>query len=93
MLKGKPLRWNPEKNLQLQQDRGINFEMVAQAIKDKKSLDDIPHPNQGKYPSQKILVIEINQYIYTVPYVEDDNYYFLKTIIPSRKMTKKYLGK
>lgn len=93
MFEGKPFQWNPEKNLQLQQQRGINFEMVVQSIREKKFIDAIPHPNQEKYPSQKILILEINQYIYTVPYVEDDNNYFLKTIIPSRKMTKRYLGK
>lgn len=93
MFEGKPFQWNPEKNLQLQQQRGINFEMVVQSIKEKKFLDTIPHPNQEKYPSQKLLILEINQYVYTVPYVEEDNYYFLKTIIPSRKMTKRYLGK
>jgi uncharacterized DUF497 family protein len=93
MLEGKPFQWNVEKNDQLQQDRGISFEMVAQAIKDKKSLEVIPHPNQEKYPSQEMLVIQINDYVYLVPYVEADDYYFLKTIFPSRKMNKKYSGK
>ena len=55
-------------------------------------LDDIEHPNQEKYPNQSILVLEINNYAYIVPYVEDDTEVFLKTIIPSRKLTKQYLG-
>ncbi len=93
MIEGKPLRWNAEKDAQLQQDRGIGFETVAQAIKDKKSLAIIPHPNQEKYPSQEMLVIQINDYVYLVHYVEADDYYFLKTIFPSRKMNKKHLGK
>jgi hypothetical protein len=93
MLEGKPFQWNIEKNIQLQQEREISFEMVVQAIKDQKSLDVIPHFNQEKYPSQEILVIQINDYVYLVPHIENDNYYFLKTIIPSRKMKKKYLGK
>ena len=93
MLEGKPLQWNSEKNLQLQQERGISFEMVAQIIEESGFLEIIPHPNQEKYPSQEMLVIQINGYVYLVPYVEADDYYFLKTIFPSRKMTKKYLGK
>lgn len=93
MLEGKPFQWNAEKDVQLQQARGIGFEMVAQTIEEIGFLEIIKHPNQEKYPSQKMLVIKINNYVYLVPYVEDDNHYFLKTIFPSRKMTKKYLGK
>ena len=48
------------------------------------------HPNQEKYPGQKIFEINLNNYIYLVPYSETDNEYFLKTIIPSRKATKSY---
>jgi hypothetical protein len=55
-------------------------------------LDDIEHPNQEKYPNQFVFVIEINNYVYLVPYVENESETFLKTIIPSRKFTKKYLG-
>lgn len=51
----------------------------------------LAHPNPEQYPSQRILVVEVNQYVYLVPYVEDDEYLFLKTIIPSRKATRDYL--
>jgi len=88
----KPLRWNAEKNKQLKAERRIDFDTVAVAINQGRVLDIVEHPNQEKYPSQKILVLAINQYVYLVPFIEDDNSIFLKTIIPSRKMKKKYLG-
>lgn len=92
MLKNKKFYWNPEKNLKLQQERGIDFEMVVQAIEEDKVLEVTPHPNQEKYPSQKIVIIELNDYVYLVPFVQNGNEVFLKTIIPNRKMKKKYLG-
>jgi uncharacterized DUF497 family protein len=88
----KPFRWNDKKNIQLQAEREINFEMAVSAITEGNVLDVIEHPNQEKYPSQRIFVIRINQYVYLVPFVENDREIFLKTIIPSRKMKKKYLG-
>jgi uncharacterized DUF497 family protein len=88
----KPFRWNDKKNIQLQAEREINFEMAVSAITEGNVLDIIEHPNQEKYPSQRIFVIRINQYVYLVPFVENDREIFLKTIIPSRKMKKKYLG-
>jgi len=88
----KPFRWNLEKNTQLKAERGISFETVSQDIKDGKALDIIEHPNQEKYPSQKIFILKIARYVYLVPFVESDDEIFLKTIIPSRKMKKKYLG-
>ena len=56
-------------------------------------LDDIEHPNKKKYTGQRMMVLNIEEYIYLVPYVESENEIFLKTIIPSRKATKKYLEK
>lgn len=88
----KPFRWNAEKNSQLQDDRGISFETAVLAIAEGRVLDVIEHPNQEKYPSQRIFIIEINQYVYLVPFVESDEDIFLKTMIPSRKLKKKYLG-
>ncbi|MCK5725139.1 MAG: toxin, partial [Gammaproteobacteria bacterium] len=55
-------------------------------------LDVVQHTNQKRYPNQQILVVEINNYAYLVPFVEDDKGKFLKTIIPSRKATRDYLG-
>jgi hypothetical protein len=62
------------------------------AIISDKLLDVIDHPNQEKYPNQRIFIVEINHYVYLVPFVENDQEFFLKTVIPSRKMTKQYLG-
>ncbi|MCA6572692.1 MAG: toxin [Pseudanabaena sp.] len=88
----KPFRWNVDKNNQLQQEREINFETIVAAVTGGRLLDTIEHPNQEKYPNQRIFIVEIDRYVYLVPFVEDDTEFFLKTIIPSRKMTKQYLG-
>ena len=88
----KPLLWNSDKNRLLKATRGIDFNTVALAINQGKILDVIDHPNQDKYPSQEIFVLAINQYVYLVPFIETEQEIFLKTIIPSRKMKKKYLG-
>ena len=76
----------------LQVERGISFEVVVTAIEENRLLDVIEHPNQEKYPSQRIFIVEIDQYVYMVPFFESDEEIFLKTIIPSRKLKKKYLG-
>lgn len=88
----KTFRWDAEKNKRLQSERGISFEAVIYAINAGKVLDVIEHPNQVKYPNQRIFVLEMSQYVYLVPFVENEEELFLKTIIPSRKMKKKYLG-
>jgi uncharacterized DUF497 family protein len=85
-------RWNHEKNLKLKAERGISFEQVAMHIERGDVLDVVQHTNQKRYPNQQILVVEINNYAYLVPFVEDDKGKFLKTIIPSRKATRDYLG-
>jgi uncharacterized DUF497 family protein len=85
-------RWNHEKNLKLKAERGISFEQVAMHIERGDVLDVIQHKNQKRYPNQKILVVEIDNYAYFVPFIEDDKVKFLKTIIPSRKATRYYLG-
>jgi hypothetical protein len=87
----KPFNWNKDKNQQLQEQRGITFEEIAQAIEQGNLLDVIKHYNPDKYPNQKILIVKIDDYVYLVPFVENDLEIFLKSIIPSRKMTKKYL--
>ena len=55
-------------------------------------LDDLKHPNPDKYPNQRVLAVKVEDYVYLIPYVETDDEFFLKTIIPSRKATKQYLG-
>jgi uncharacterized DUF497 family protein len=88
----KLFRWSADKNELLKAERQVSFEQILQAIQEQKILDIIEHPNQAKYPAQKIFVIAMNEYVYLVPFVEDDEEIFLKTIIPSRKMKKRYLG-
>jgi len=83
--------WNREKNLLLKETRGISFEQIVMHIEQGDLIDIIKHPNSEKYANQKILVINIDEYIYTVPFVENDNEYFLKTIMLNRQFTKKYL--
>jgi uncharacterized DUF497 family protein len=89
----KYFNWNSEKNEKLKKERGISFDDVLYYIENDKVIDIIAHPNQEKYKSQKIFVLNIDDYIYLVPFVENEQEYFLKTIIPSRKDTKKYLKK
>jgi len=88
----KSINWNSTKNQQLILERGVSFEDVVFRLQQGALLDDIEHPNTDKYPGQRALVICIDDYVYLVPYVEDQKEIFLKTIIPSRKATKKYLG-
>jgi uncharacterized DUF497 family protein len=88
----KPFNWNKDKNQQLEEQRGITFEEITNAIEQGNLLDVIKHYNPDKYPNQKILIVKIDDYVYLVPFVENDLEIFLKSIIPSRKMTKKYLG-
>ena len=92
MFKNKTIRYSLEKNEILKRDRDISFEDVVLSIEDGNLLDDIEHPNKEKYPNQNIFIIlvKIKDYVYLVPYVEDDKSIFLKTIIPSRQMNKKY---
>jgi len=84
--------WNSDKNKILLQERGISFENAVFCIENGNLLDVLQHPNAKKYPDQKLFVVEIDQYAYLIPFVENDEEVFLKTIIPSRKATKKYLG-
>ena len=87
----KRFSWNPEKNEQLKQERGISFEEIVFHIQQGDEVDIFEHPNQERYPGQKISVVLIEGYAYLVPYVESETEIFLKTIIPSRKATKKYV--
>lgn len=87
----KSIEWNDEKNLHLQKERGVCFEDVVVCLINNRVLDTIEHPNKERYADQRIFIINIDDYMYLVPFVEDGKSIFLKTIIPSRKMTKKYL--
>ena len=83
--------WDDEKNELLKRERGISFEEVVFHIENGDVLDVIDHPNAVKYQSQKVYILDIDGYAYLVPFVETQDTRFLKTIIPSRKMTRKYL--
>lgn len=84
--------FDPEKNNKLIEYRGVSFEEVISILENKGPIETIQHYN-NKYIHQKIYVIEIKNYVYLVPFVEDNNKIFLKTIFPHRKMTRKYLNK
>ena len=88
----KPFRWSPEKNEQLQLDRGISFENMVVSVESGGLMDILAHPNLAKYPKQKMLVVASDGYAYLVPFVEEDDHFFLKTVIPSRKATRDYLN-
>ncbi len=89
----KPFRWNHDKNETLKIERSISFEEIVLAIEADGLLDELRHPNSDKYPNQSVLVVALDDYVYLVPYVEEADYYFLKTVIPSRKATRDYLPK
>lgn len=87
----KPFFWNPDKNRLLKAERGFGFEDVVEAIDRGALLDDMPHPS-ARYANQRILVVNLDGYAIAIPYVEEEDYVFLKTAFPSRQATKKYLS-
>jgi len=87
-----PITWNPEKNKLIQKERNVSFEDVVYHMMAGGILDTFEHPNQERYPGQRIHVVEIEGFAYLVPFVESEHEVFLKTIIPSRKATRTYLG-
>lgn len=84
--------WNEEKNEWLKAKRGISFQEILDHMAEGNLLDVVTHPNQEKYGGQRIFVVKIRDYVWLVPFVETEDEIFLKTIIPSRKATRKYLG-
>lgn len=84
--------WSADKNDWLNQERGVTSEDVVFHMTHDGLLDTIEHPNSKQYPGQRIFVVNIEDYVFLVPFVEDEKTIILKTIIPSRKMTKLYLG-
>lgn len=83
--------WSEEKNELLKAERQGSFEDVVFYIEMGFLLDVLEHPNQEKYKGQKIFVVQMDDYVYLVPFTEDEHEVFLKTIIPSRKATRTYL--
>jgi len=88
----KPFRWSSDKNEVLKAERGLSFEGVTVAVESGGLLDLLDHPNKARYSNQRVLVVTFNNYVYLVPFVEEEDHYFLKTIIPSRKATREYLN-
>jgi uncharacterized DUF497 family protein len=88
----KPFRWRAQKNENISAERGISFERIVIAIESGGLLDILAHPNPTKYPGQRVLVVACDNYAYLVPFVEEEAYFFLKTVIPSRKATRDYLN-
>ena len=84
--------WNPEKNEWLKAERGVSFEEVVFHIERGDVADILEHPNQERYGGQRIFVVIMTEYAYLVPFVESETEVFLKTIIPSRKATRQYVG-
>ena len=87
----KHFAWNEEKNEVLKEERGISFEEILFHIRRGDVLDILEHPNPERYSGQRVFVVDVDGYAYLVPFVEDAQVVFLKTIIPSRKATKRYL--
>ena len=84
--------WNDEKSESLEKTRGICFEDIVIHIQNGCVLEVIKHPNRDRYPNQNIMVLDVEGYVYLVPYVKSKGTRFLKTIIPSRKATREYLS-
>jgi uncharacterized DUF497 family protein len=82
--------WDESKNEQLKTQRGVSFEDVFLAISENRLLNILPHHNLAKYPNQKLFIVQIRNYVYYVPFIEDEHSVFLKNIIPSRKYQKLY---
>jgi len=83
--------WSDEKDAALRKERNIGFQDVVFHIGQGDVLAIVDHPNAKKYPNQRIIYARIENYVYLVPFVESEEVIFLKTIIPSRKATKRYL--
>ena len=89
-IKNMKYEWNPEKNEWLKKERGVSFEQVIFHLSQGDLWKVADHPDQRKYPGQKIYFVIIDNYIYLVPYLREKEQIFLKTIIPSRKATQEY---
>lgn len=85
------LEWSLEKNEVVKKERGLSFEDVESAIESGAIIGDFPHPNQERYPDQRVLVVEIDEYACIVPYIQEGNVRFLKTVYRSRKANRLFL--
>jgi len=83
--------WNKDKNRLLKLERGVSFEEVVVHIAAGDLLDIVEHPHPERYAGQRVFVVKLQDYVWLVPFVETGDEIFLKTIIPSRKATKRYM--
>ena len=90
MKSTKSYNWSANKNQLLLEERGISFERIVFEISIGNEVAVVMHPNQDKYPGQMISMVEVDDYVYLVPFIETDSEIFLKTIIPSRKATRQH---
>ncbi len=86
----KTFAWDDDKNELLKRERGVSFEEIVFHINNGGLLARLDHPNRVKYPHQQIFVVLVSDYVYMVPFVEDEEKYFLKTIVPSRRLTRDF---
>jgi hypothetical protein len=86
----KTIRWSHDKNEKLKRERLVSFEKVVYHIEQSDIVDITLHPNQEKYPGQQMYIIRLRGYLHLVPFVENEDEIFLKTIIPSRKAEREY---
>lgn len=84
-------RWDPQKNALLVRERGLSFEQIVLAVEGGDLLQVIAHPNPARYPNQKVMVVAMDGYAFLVPFVQEEDGYLLKTIIPSRKATRDFM--
>ena len=87
------IEFDSEKSAKLKAERGIGFDEIVALLDSEQLLEVISHPNSVKYPNQKVFVMNIEDYIYWVPFVKTEHTIFLKTIFRSRKATAQYLKK
>ena len=82
--------WDSSKNELLKKERGISFEQIIFHLSQGDIWKVADHPDQIRYPGQKIYFVLVDGYIYLVPHIKEKDQVYLKTIIPSRKATKDY---
>ena len=85
--------WDNEKNERLKRERGVSFERIVFLIQHDFILDILERPSKERYRKQRLYIINIDNYAYVVPFFDEGNVRFLKTIFPSRKYTQIYLKK
>ncbi len=78
LLAVKYFAWDDAKNAKLKADRNIGFEDVVFHIERGDLLDILEHPNPDRYAGQRIFVVQREEYVYLVPFVEDEHSVFLR---------------